>query len=100
MQTAVYRNHRVHCFFDVECQCWLYDIYLPNRLLPIKKDYLGSDTEQECLQSAKNWIDELESNVPDWVVDRELCSKCNGGGLIQEDDELICCPECEGSGSI
>lgn len=31
--------------------------------------------------------------------DQDRCSKCNGGGLIEFDGELICCPQCNGSGS-
>ncbi|MEH2076740.1 MAG: hypothetical protein V7K57_20465 [Nostoc sp.] len=29
-----------------------------------------------------------------------LCNKCNGGGLMQEDGELLCCTRCGGSGSL
>lgn len=32
--------------------------------------------------------------------DDSVCDKCNGGGLIQIEDELYCCPHCNGSGSV
>lgn len=32
--------------------------------------------------------------------DDSVCSKCNGGGLIQIEGELLCCPLCDGSGSL
>ncbi|BAY77934.1 hypothetical protein NIES25_44040 [Nostoc linckia NIES-25] len=28
----------------------------------------------------------------------DLCSKCYGGGLIQVDGEMRCCPKCNGDG--
>lgn len=32
-------------------------------------------------------------------IDNNLCNACSGGGLIQEDGELLCCPRCKGTGS-
>lgn len=68
----------------------------------------------ECLDCNKLWA--LDADDPDydenkidnktlsWCIGAAadaatLCSKCNGGGLIQEDGELLCCPKCGGSGS-
>ncbi|MEH2404149.1 hypothetical protein [Nostoc sp.] len=74
------------------------------------------DYEKECLEC--NWdLLQYQPITDDWKCldcgkihksyignsdpfhDANLCAKCNGGGLIQEDGELLCCQSCSGSGS-
>ncbi|BBD64493.1 hypothetical protein NIES4072_18450 [Nostoc commune NIES-4072] len=67
-----------------------------------------------CLDCGHLWA--LDADDPDyddtkidnatlrWCLAAEadnatLCNKCNGGGWIQEDGELLCCPRCGGWGS-
>jgi hypothetical protein len=47
-------------------------------------------------------------NHPNWariiadssvIYDPTICNKCSGGGLVQVDGELVCCPKCQGTGS-
>ncbi|MDM9582297.1 hypothetical protein [Nostoc sp. GT001] len=69
----------------------------------------------ECLDCGQAWArDADDPDYDDTKIDKEsfrfylaaaadnatLCSSCNGGGLIQEEGELLCCPECGGTGSI
>ncbi|PHM11656.1 hypothetical protein [Nostoc sp. 'Peltigera malacea cyanobiont' DB3992] len=67
----------------------------------------------ECLDCGHFWA--LDADDPDyddtkidnqtlrWCLgaaadDATLCGTCGGGGLIQEEGELVCCTRCGGSG--
>lgn len=71
-----------------------------------RTNYVQNYGYWECKDCGHEWaLDEDDpdyddlSDIPSWVLDRELCSKCDGGGLIQIEGELVCYPKCEGSGS-
>ncbi|MHC5914875.1 MAG: hypothetical protein ACYTXE_28665 [Nostoc sp.] len=56
----------------------------------------------KCEICSETWAkDEDDPDYEDDMVyfDRTLCNTCSGGGLIQEDGELRCCPNCDGTGS-
>ncbi|MDZ8096410.1 MAG: hypothetical protein RMZ42_31405 [Nostoc sp. DedQUE05] len=67
--------------------------------------YQGNYGYWECLDCGHVWA--LDADDPDYgdsityvYQDTSLCGTCNGGGLIQEEGELLCCPNCDGTGSI
>jgi DnaJ-class molecular chaperone len=57
----------------------------------------------KCANCSEVWgKDEDDPDYEDCKIfdDMDRCPTCNGGGLIQEDGELLSCPRCNGSGSI
>lgn len=52
-----YKDYTIEIFWDEECQSWFYDIHRPSPGVKLL-DYMGSDSEAETLQAAKNRIDE------------------------------------------
>lgn len=58
--------------------------------------YQTITNDWKCLKCGKIHKSYIGSSDPYFD---NLCAKCNGGGLIQEDGKLLCCPRCGGSGS-
>lgn len=86
-------NQKTQCVSLIIGQCWSNE----------DKDwrYLVTDVDfitAPLWVSAKQMRDEMLT-CP-YCIDSNICNKCSGGGFIQEDGELVCCPRCNGTGSV
>ncbi|MEH2377317.1 MAG: hypothetical protein V7K27_00165 [Nostoc sp.] len=57
MTKLQYKDYTVEIFWEQECFGWFYDIY-PRSPEVKMRDHLGSDSETEALQAAKDRIDQ------------------------------------------